>query len=57
MAAIHSPDDSQAVETALRTCQDAQLLIDINSEHLEDLRTKMATTSGKITSSFAVSFS
>lgn len=35
-------------ESAVRICQDVQHMIDINSEHLDRLRTPMATTSGTI---------
>ena len=34
-------------ENAARICQDVQHMIDINSEHLERLRTPMTSTSGK----------
>ena len=34
--------------SALRICQDVQHMIDINSEHLERLRTPMAASSGTV---------
>lgn len=41
------PDDFLSPEAAARVCQDVQHMIDINSEHLERLRTPMTSTSGK----------
>lgn len=50
----HSKGDSDssgsksAAISALRICQDVQHMIDINSEHLERLRTPMAASSGRV---------
>ena len=48
----NGPTEEERAEeaaAALRVCQDVQHMIDINSEHLERLRTPMAThTSGRI---------
>ena len=38
---------SEAAEKLCQECQDVQHMIDINSDHLERLRTSMISTSGK----------
>jgi len=47
VSAVDSMGPESAPISALRICQDVQHMIDINSEHLERLRTPMTVTSGK----------